>query len=87
MSEAGGDVALLSRVRNAVFDGCPRGEHDIILVAAHHVGLLAGQDADHAEIDVVEPHFLADRISVFGQSLNEGLPMTHTLLRFRTSRS
>ena len=46
---------------DAILDGGPRGQHDVVLVHAHHVRALAAQDADDAKRDVVDADFLADR--------------------------
>ena len=49
------------RAGDAVLDGGPGREQDVVLVHAHHVGALALQHADDSEGDVLDAHLLADR--------------------------
>ena len=49
------------RAGDAVLDRGPGGQQDVVLVHAHHVGALAAEHADHAEGDVLDADFLADR--------------------------
>ena len=48
------------RTRHPVFDGRPGSQKNIILVAAHHIGALGAQHADHPEGNVFDPNLLAD---------------------------
>ena len=48
------------RAGHPEFDRRPGGEQDVVLIHAHHVGALGGEDADHLEGDVLDADFLAD---------------------------
>ena len=59
---------------HAVLDRGPRRQQDIVLVHAHHVGALLGENPDHLERHILNPHLLAQGRGAAEQLADQRLP-------------